>query len=302
VKAMSFASKTKEELCALRDYTDPCCKLSLAYAMLLFSGEFTVKRVRLASENKAVILLAQKLFKELFFANPTTQKGQLLITNPEELARIFAIIGHNPRSQALRLDRGLLSPCCTGFFLRGAFLVAGTVTNPEKDYHFEITTSHHDLSLDLIGLLRDAGFAPKRSVRKSNYVVYLKESEQIEDILNMIGAHKAAFTAMDAKIEKELRNTANRITNCETANIGKTVGAAVRQIEAIKLLKKHKKFSQLPAQLQEVAQLRLKYPEMTLQQLGSKLDPPIGKSGVNHRLARIMELAQEIEMGEEQVR
>jgi hypothetical protein len=179
-------------------------------------------------------------------------------------------------------------------YLRGAFLGGGSISNPEKTYHLEFVTHDEEYARDLSRLINSYGLTSKVIQRKSSFVVYLKEGEQIVDILNIIGAHSSLLELENVRILKEMRNNVNRLVNCETANLSKTVNAAVRQVESIKLIEKEIGLRRLPKNLREIAELRLNYPDESLKELGEMLSPPVGKSGVNHRLRRIEKIAAEI--------
>ncbi len=184
--------------------------------------------------------------------------------------------------------------CCRRAYLRGAFLGGGSISNPEKTYHMEFVSSTIEQAEDLMKLINS--FSPNAKViqRKNSYVVYLKEGNQIIDILSIIGAHTALLELENVRIYKEVRNNVNRLVNCETANLNKTVDAAVRQIESIKLIKEKCGLKRLSESLREVAELRLNYPDISLKEMGEMLSPPIGKSGVNHRLRKIEKIAEEL--------
>ncbi|MCR5546912.1 MAG: DNA-binding protein WhiA [Lachnospiraceae bacterium] len=195
----------------------------------------------------------------------------------------------------LDLD-GLLiqQSCCKKAFIRGAFLSAGSISDPKKGYHFEIAVSNLNLAKQIQGAIDFFEIDAKIVERKQQYVVYVKESNQIEDLLALMGANIAYLKFENVRIEKEMRNSINRQVNCETANIGKTVSAAYRQLEDIRLIEEKRGLSSLPKNLQEIAILRKEHPDMALKDLGNLLDPPVGKSGVNHRLRRIGEIAKSI--------
>ena len=183
--------------------------------------------------------------------------------------------------------------CCARAFLRGAFLAAGTVSDPAKSYHLEITCPGEREAMQLLTLMDRCGMEPKEMVRKGTPVVYIKEGQQVRDLLAMMGATVAMMDLENARILKGVRGNVNRRVNCETANIGKTVSAALKQSEAIRYAVKLPEYEALPDTVKEVAMLRLRFPEVSLKELGEMCDPKIGKSGVNHRLRKIMELAEE---------
>ncbi|CDA86103.1 putative sporulation transcription regulator WhiA [Clostridium sp. CAG:230] len=184
--------------------------------------------------------------------------------------------------------------CCKRAYLRGAFLVAGSITNPQKAYHLEIATASEEYACSLQKLMQSFSMDAKIVLRKKYFVLYIKEGTQIVDFLNVIEAHIALMDFENVRILKEVRNSVNRQVNCETANINKTVTAAAKQIEDIQYLQEHMGFSQLADGLKEIAELRLEYPDSSLVELGKMLSKPIGKSGVNHRLRKISEFAEQL--------
>ena len=183
-------------------------------------------------------------------------------------------------------------------YVRGAFLGGGSISNPEKTYHLEFVTHSEEYALELCKLINSFGLNSKVIQRKNSFIIYIKEGEQIVDLLNIIGAHSALLQLENIRIMKEMRNNVNRIVNCETANLSKTVNASVRQVESIKLIQSQIGLQRLPKNLREIAELRLNYPDESLKELGEMLDPLIGKSGVNHRLRKIEKIAEELRSSE----
>lgn len=189
---------------------------------------------------------------------------------------------------------GLLiqQPCCKRAYIRGAFLAAGSISDPEKSYHFEIVCRTMEQAEQLQEVINSFAMDAKIVERKKHFVVYLKEGSQIVDILNVMEAHIALMNLENVRILKEMRNSVNRKVNCETANISKTVNAAVRQLEDIIYIRDTMGLGALPENLRAIAELRLEYPEAPLKELGTYLNPPVGKSGVNHRLRKISAIAE----------
>lgn len=177
--------------------------------------------------------------------------------------------------------------------LRGFFLGSGSINNPENSYHLEISFQNKEILEFAINLLKDLKVKVKKMIVDNRYSIYLKEGEEISKVLALMGANKAILHFEEIRVQKEMRGKVNRIVNCETANLNKTINASIKQIEAIKKLKESKKFNKLNDSLKEIAELRLKYPDMSLVELGSKLKKPVGKSGVNYRLNKIIEIAKE---------
>ena len=182
--------------------------------------------------------------------------------------------------------------CCKRAYIRGAFLAAGSISDPEKSYHFEVVCRTFEQASQLRDVINTFAMDAKIVERKKHFVVYLKEGSQIVDILNVMEAHVALMNLENVRILKEMRNSVNRKVNCETANISKTVNAAVKQLEDIIYIRDTIGFETLPDNLREIAELRLEYPEAPLKELGTYLNPPVGKSGVNHRLRKISTMAE----------
>ncbi len=179
-------------------------------------------------------------------------------------------------------------------YIRGAFLGGGSISNPEKTYHLEFVTHSEEYAKDLSDLINSCGLNSKVIQRKNSFIIYIKEGEQIVDLLNIMGAHSCLLEVENIRIMKEMRNNVNRLVNCETANLSKTVNAAVRQVESIKLIQEKIGLKRLPKNLREIAELRLEHPDESLKELGEMLDPPVGKSGINHRLRKIEKIAEEL--------
>jgi len=197
------------------------------------------------------------------------------------------------------IDPGVIpQPCCKRSYLRGAFLAGGSVNNPEgSSYHLEIASMYEDHCHALCDLANTFDLNARCIERKKGFIFYIKEGEKIIEFLNVIGAHQALLHFEDVRIMKDMRNSVNRIVNCETANLNKTIGAAVRQIENIRLLEREIGLENLPEKLREVAEIRLKHPDMNLKEVGDLLKGSVSKSGVNHRLRKIDQLADKIRNG-----
>lgn len=219
------------------------------------------------------------------------------ITQEKELMEIFQAIKLLDGEGVLHQLRDRINPlilkqsCCQRAFLRGAFLSIGSISDPAKGYHLELVCSRQIQANQLCQMMNIFGLEGKIVERKNHYVVYLKEGAHIVDFLNICEAHVALMELENLRILKEMRNSINRRVNCETANIAKTINAASKQIDDILFIRDHVGFSKIADNLREIAEVRLEYPEATLQELGKYLDPPVGKSGVNHRLRKLSEIA-----------
>lgn len=297
----SFAGKVKNELCRV-PVQRLCCARAEAYGVLLYGNTFSPTEVRLITESADFATRLPRLFQRAFGLKfdrlPEEERGKLIfgITDRSKLDRIINQLGYDPRQNlVLHVNFGLLEDeCCRTAFLRGAFLAGGSVTDPEKRYHLELDTGHAQASREVATLLTEMGFLPHSVRRGGSSVIYFKQSEHIEDLLTTIGAPAAAMDIMTAKVDKEIRNGANRAMNCDMANVNKTIDAALEQKNAIQRLQENGRLERLPEKLRQTALLRLQYPEMSLSQLAEKCDPPVTKSCMNHRMRKLLEEAKKL--------
>ena len=297
---MSFSSNVKNELIK-NEYENRCCKKSLLYGMALFSKSFSFSRITFQSENEAITELFRRLLKELcnieskIKVSPSGKSFCVDITSKSNASKLMAFFGHDSHEKNLVINHSnFLCENCRNAFIAGVFLSCGTISSPEKDYHLEFNITYHNLAKSFVTLLNEAEQNPRIIQRKGYNVVYIKDSESIEDFLYIMGAPSSMFDMMNIKIVKEIRNTANRKANCETANIEKTVQASMPQIEAILKIKREKGLDSLSQPLREMAEMRLENPDLSLAELAEQFDPPLSKSGANHRLKRIGEIAKEL--------
>ena len=296
---MSFAFQVKEELLSL-ETDSPCCKFAEAYGMLLFGKTFSASSISLQTENEEIAYKYSECVSDVTGITPAVKstssgKYSVSIRSQQDRLTVLSIFGHTGNEIALHINRAnLANECCTRAFLRGTFLSCGTITDPEKDYHIEFSIQHLYISRDLEKIMTELDLSPKEVMRKGCHIIYFKESESIENVLTYIGAAHSSLEIMGIKIYKDFRNKANRMTNCETANISRTVAAACEQIKAIRLIEKTKGLDCLPDELKELAEIRKDNPEMSLRELGQQLSVPLSRSGVNHRMKKIQEIADEI--------
>ncbi len=313
---MSFSLDTKNEMA--HDVTEKkCCMLAEIAGFLRMngsielvgSGKFVVMAI---TDNPAIARHFKMLIKMYFDEDTVTGVRQ---GNSPKKGKLFTMtIGPENRSEPILRETGILmikegynfisdgiysglirSKCCRKAFLKGAFLGAGTITNPTKGYHFEISTTSEILANDIKKLLNSfEGILSKVTMRKKEYVVYIKDSDQIIDVLAIMGAHNKVFEYENIKIEKEIKNKANRISNCDNANIDKAIAAGQRQLEAIRKIRENRGLGSLPDKLKEVAEIRIENPEASLTEIGEMLVPPIKKPGVSKRLSKIEEISQSI--------
>lgn len=301
---MSFSSDIKSEFCKV-EFKRECCLRAECYGAWLFSRCFTLRESAFVTESGPVARRILELAAagagvsgELTFGVSRRRKPAYRVSLPDAGSKdaMLQEFGHTGRETTLRLNRANLeNDCCTAAFLRGAFLTCGTATDPSKEYHLEFAVAHQHLANDLYTLLSEVDafpLSPAVAARKNGYVVYLKESGPIEDLLTYLGAPSAAMELMQVKMYKEVKNNINRKTNFETANMDKTFSASARQVAAIAAISDTVGLSSLPEELQELARLRLDNPDMTLRELSARLG--ITRSGVNHRLQRLLRQGEKI--------
>ena len=286
---MSFSSDIKEELG--RQYSKSRhCQMAELSGMIELDGRIDEQdgTMYFKTDNSVLLekyaILMRKVF-ELDISKPISK---------EETDRIMQTFKWNRLEGATTNGLILQNTCCKRAFIRGAFLAGGSMSDPNKSYHFEIVCHTHEQAKQLQSVMQSFDTDAKIVERKGHHVVYLKEGSQIVHMLNVMEAYVALMNLENVRILKEVRNTINRKVNCETANINKTVNAAVKQVEDIELIRERIGLDNLPENLREMALLRLEYPEATLKELGNYLEPPVGKSGVNHRLRKLSAIAEDL--------
>ena len=317
---MSFSGEVKEELFGQTGRARHCQIAELA-AFIRMCGGVSISAgnrflIRLQTENvwvaKKYALLLKKLFKIEPDVRVRTHPGTsrqpvylILVSRDAEAAKVLQAVRLIDRNRSLEEEVPLVHSvivqhnCCRRAFVRGAFLAAGSLSDPNRSYHFEISCTSSYQAEQLRELIRELGIDAKMVQRKKYYIVYVKEGAQIADLLGFMDARKSLLKLENVRILREMRGSVNRKVNCETANINKTVNAAVKQIEDICYIRDTMGFSGLSNGLDEMARIRLQYPEATLKELGMMLDPPVGKSGVNHRLRKLSAIADAMRSKEE---
>lgn len=290
---MSFSGDIKRALSAELPQK-PCCRAALLYGLLECGRGFSERELSFQTEYPEVAALYERLLVSQTGVRPQKESHGFTILSVPAADRLKVLdrFGHRAGEVAVRLNRGNLD-CdgCAAAYVRGMFLACGAISHPQTDYHLEFSIPTYPLSRDIEALLGEWDLAPKRIRRKGDNVLYYKDSEHIEDTLTWIGASAAALELMNVKMVKDIRNNTNRVINCENANIDKVVAAASEQVAAIRRIERHGGLSQLAEELQEVARLRADNPELSLRELGEQLDPPLSRSGVDHRLRRIRAFA-----------
>lgn len=297
---MTFAHQVKNEVCHNKALLSHGGR-PLLYGMLLFGRRFDETMIQVSTEHKAVArLCARLIFAQIPMAASVTTREYS--GNFEKKTYIVTVDDENDRRRVLDFfgkenTKPLISkPSDVHAFLAGAMLSAGNLSDPKKDYHFEIICPSDEAAQQLMMIFEQQGIHARSMVRRDAPVVYVKDSESIEQILTMFGAHKAAMEMMNVKIYKDMRNQVNRVTNCETSNIMKSAGAAAVQLKDIHYLQEHGYLEGLPVVLKEAAQIRLTHPEATLRELAEL--GGVSRSGINHRLKKISDIARQMRANE----
>lgn len=300
--AVSFSGSAKAEIC--RGIPGKkCCALAQCFGILLFCNSFGRDGIRIITESRDFALVLPRLFKKAFgvdfdYLPSLEMPGKLVfqIIDEEKLELIMSTYGFDrDNTLALHVNLPIVEEdCCKTAFLRGAFLAGGSVTDPAKGYHMELTTTHQSVAREVDALLWEAlGFYPKSAQRGGGQVLYIKQSEVISDFLAFLGAPVAAMGILEARLEKELNNKVNRRCNCDEANTSKVVEAAQEQLAAIRILRDRGMVEHLPQKLQQAVVAREENPEASLTELAGMMTPPITKPAMNHRLKKIVELGKE---------
>lgn len=313
---MSFASEMKNELTRIE--VDECCMKSELSALIKMNGAVSYFDnewvINVQTENAAIARRIFSLIKNVYKIeiDLLVRKKMKLKKNNVYICRIkkeaMAVLKNLEIFEGGLLtnrvtDEILANDCCRRSYLRGAFLAGGSVNNPETSaYHLEIATLYEDHAAELTDLMNGYGLNAKFIDRKRGYLVYLKEAEKISDYLSLIGGYQALLKFEDIRIVRDMRNSVNRLVNCETANLNKTINASMRQVENIKFIDEEIGIDELPERLREVARIRVDNQDMTLKEIGESVSTgPISKSGVNHRLRKLDDIAEKIRNGEEKI-
>lgn len=311
---MSFASETKKELTNIT--IKDCCVRAELSALIRMNGSLSFSNRRLIldiqTENAAIARRIYVLLKRSYEVTVellVRKKMQLkknnvyivrLVEKTKEILDDLQII-EGDFSLVHNISKNLIrKKCCKRSYLRGAFLAGGSVNNPEtSSYHLEIFSLYGEHNDSICELMNEFDLNGKTLERRKGYITYLKEAEKITEFLNIVGAHHALLRFEDIRILRDMRNSVNRLVNCETANLNKTIGAALRQIENIKYIERVAGLDSLPDKLREIAELRIAYQDVTLKELGEMMSGGnISKSGINHRLRKIDEIAEKLRAGE----
>ncbi|MDD4568559.1 MAG: DNA-binding protein WhiA [Tepidanaerobacteraceae bacterium] len=312
---MSFSYNVKEELSRLS--SSICCQRAELASLVRMAGSIKIfggkKKIFLqiqtvhAPTARRIYKLLRKNFnspvqiavkRNSFLKDKSLYIISLDINDCKVLLKGLGIL---PAGDSFEFQKTIVNPelikkrCCRRAFVRGAFLGSGSISNPRGPYHMEFVTPDKNMAETLIKLINSFGLKSKKVERKNNYMIYLKDGDHISDLLGIMGAHNSLLKYEDVRVLKDMRNSVNRMVNCETANLNKTIDAAVRQINCIKYLKDNNMFDDLSDNLKDIAELRLEYPDLSLKELGQMLDPILGKSGVSYRLKTIENIAHKLQ-------
>lgn len=300
---MSFSNDVKNELSRL-ETNEVCCDKAEVLGVLRMSGAIVIRGMNIgihfSTENAALARRVLQILKNNYQVQTEVviTRSRRLKKNNRYQVRVLPApqvsIAMN-ELQLLSMESDLKNPllnkqCCKRAFLRGAFLGGGSISRPSSDYHLEMVTGNEDFARSIIKVMHTFSMKAKLTDRKNDYIVYLKDGESITNFLRVIGAHNSMMELENVRVLKEMRNNVNRRVNCETANLGKVVKAAVRQVNCIKFIDEHMGLSELPQALQDTARLRVEYPDASLNEL-VEYSGGIGKSGINHRLKKLQEMA-----------
>ena len=307
---MSFSSEVKAEL-SRQVSSGRHCQIAEAAAIFRMCGQASEdgKRLVLRMENPKVAkkfgVLLKRAFGISLRALGNMGSSLCVIEGAESLrflqtVKLLGVDGHFEERQDFINGMVVQSSCCKRAFIRGAFLAGGSISNPQKSYHFEIVCDRPEKAEQLREMIRTFGIEARVVLRKRYHVLYIKEGDQIVDMLGVMGANLALMELENVRILREMRGSVNRKVNCETANINKTVSAALEQMNDILYIRDKIGFDRLPEGLEEIAVARLEQPEATLKELGDSLTPPVGKSGVNHRLRKLKEMARALRDNDEE--
>lgn len=294
---MSFTAEVKTELSDTGLLNEEMSK-AYAYGFLLFGKSFGVRSITCTSDYESVIASFRDTVRELTgVVGSVTQlksgKYVFKISSPLDRRKILEYFGHSVNEISLRINHANVGvDDCYAAFLRGVFMTCGSVSNPDKGYHLEFVVQHNKLSNDLLKVITDLSLGGKYILRKYSHVIYIKGSEDIEDLLTMMGAPNSSLYLMGIKVQKDVKNKINRKMNFESANMSRAIEAGLSQVRAIEIIEKKQGLDSLSDELKELAVLRRDNPDMSLKELGEALSVPISRSGVNHRLARLISIAE----------
>ena len=291
---MSFASRVREEM-AQRSLQKDCCVRAAAYGLACFAKYFDAKGLVIQTEQPHTVQMAQQLFARCGVQGEILQKQrpsgvlyEFNIRTPEQVRRMHELFGTTGSETSLQIDPGLIRcQTCVSAYIGAAFLCSGTMTDPQKEYNLEFLTARTNLAKDFEALLAEHEFAPHRTRRNGVNLIYVKTGANVQRLLSFMGAVNAAEQMGTLKAFKQVRNQTNRQTNCDTANLGKTARANAQTLKAIRFLEQQHALETMPEVLQQAAEMRMKYPDLSLAALCACFDPAVSKSGLSHRMKKL---------------
>lgn len=297
---MSFCGEVKAELCDIKP--SRCCEVAEGYGLLLFAHAFSFREMSLVTESEPVARRYTRVLKNQFAILPSVRTGgtvhktyRVQVKEPTLCTRVMTAFGYDG-TDLLGINEDVFKrPCCFGSFIRGVFLACGKITDPYKNYHAEFVVKDLSLALAFYQLLTDRGLSPKRSMRGNTMLIYFNRAETLEELLTIMGGNTKVFDLIDVQITKTIRNKENRNRNLDMGNINKQVAAFFEQNTAIERLMQSGAFERLPEPLQKAARLRQENPGASLNELCRLSDEPLTRSGLNHRLQKIVAFAHENE-------
>ncbi len=299
---MSFSADVKKEL--TQNISSACCYKAEAFGMLLFGRAFSLSEISLMTEFPSVAERYSFAIRDLTGITPLTEKSKagnykISIPSREERSKILDFFGYTGKELALRINLSNLEEtnedCCSRAFLRGAFLVCGSVTDPEKEYHIEFNVAKSKLCDDLLVIIEDLGLKAKKILRNNSYVLYSKEAESIEDFIGIMGANNAFMQIVQTRAIKDIKNQINRRSNFENANLSRSIEAGLKQIAVIEKVLKKIKPEDMTKDLGDLCRLRLENPDLSLDEIGKMMKPELSRSAVSRRFKKLEKIAEELE-------
>ncbi len=298
---MSFSAEAKKELA--QNISSACCYKAEAFGMLLFGRSFSLSEISLMTEFPQVAERYSAAVRDLTGVTPLTEKskaGNYKISIPfrDDRVKILEYFGYTGKELALRVNLSNLEQsnedCCSRAFLRGAFLVCGSVTDPQKEYHIEFSTAKSKLCDDLLMIIEDLGLKSKKIIRNNSYVLYSKEAESIEDFIGTMGANNSFMQIVQTRAIKDIKNQINRRSNFESANMSRSIEAGLKQVAVIEAVLEKIDLKDMTKDLSDLCKLRLENPDISLDEIGKMMNPPLSRSAVSRRFKKLEKIAEEI--------
>lgn len=298
---MSFSADVKKEL--TQNISSACCYKAEAFGMLLYGRAFGITEISLMTEFKEVADRYYACIRDLTGVTPTVEETKagnkkISIPNKADRLKILEFFGYTGKELALRVNLSNLEQtnddCCSRAFLRGAFLVCGSITDPQKDYHIEFNVTKAKLCDDLMQIIGDMGLKAKKIIRNNSYVIYSKEAESIEDFVGNMGANNAFMQIMQTRAIKDIKNQINRRSNFESANMSRSIEAGLKQVAVIEEILEKISFDDMTKDLADLCKLRLENPDVSLDEIGKLMNPELSRSAVSRRFKKLEKIAEEL--------